>query len=33
MPLLENVDIPVYLGCDWENVPLHLPSTFTAWQA
>ena len=31
-PLLEAVDIPVYLGCDWENVPLHLPSTFTAWK-
>lgn len=30
--LLPNVDIPVYLGCDWQNVPLHLPSTFTAWQ-
>ncbi len=29
LPLLENVDIPVYLGCDWQNVPLHLPSTFT----
>ena len=29
-PLLGNVDIPVYLGCDWQNVPLHLPSTFTA---
>jgi predicted acyl esterase len=28
-PLLENIDIPVYLGCDWENVPLHLPSTFS----
>lgn len=28
MPLLDAVDIPVYLGCDWENVPLHLPSTF-----
>ncbi|AQT80566.1 peptidase S15 [Mycolicibacterium litorale] len=28
LPLLENVDIPVYLGCDWQNVPLHLPSTF-----
>ena len=27
-----NIDIPVYLGCDWQNVPLHLPSTFTAWQ-
>ncbi len=33
LPLLENIDIPVYLGCDWENVPLHLPSTFTAWKA
>ena len=33
LPLLKNVDIPVYLGCDWENVPLHLPSTFTAWEA
>jgi uncharacterized protein len=31
-PLLENIDIPVYLGCDWENVPLHLPSTFIAWK-
>ncbi len=28
-PLLEQIDIPVYLGCDWQNVPLHLPSTFT----
>ena len=33
LPLLDHIDIPVYLGCDWENVPLHLPSTFTAWQA
>lgn len=31
--LLGNIDIPVYLGCDWENVPLHLPSTFTVWKA
>ncbi len=31
LPLLDNVDIPVYLGCDWQNVPLHLPSTFSAW--
>jgi predicted acyl esterase len=31
LPLLENIDIPVYLGCDWENVPLHLPSTFAAF--
>jgi uncharacterized protein len=33
LPALKNIDIPVYLGCDWENVPLHLPSTFTAWEA
>jgi predicted acyl esterase len=33
LPLLKNIEIPVYLGCDWENVPLHLPSTFTAWEA
>jgi uncharacterized protein len=29
-PLLDRVDVPVYLGCDWDNVPLHLPSTFPA---
>ena len=32
-PLLGDIDIPVYLGCDWENVPLHLPSTFVSWKA
>jgi predicted acyl esterase len=31
MPLLDKIDIPVYLGCDWENVPLHLPATFPAF--
>jgi uncharacterized protein len=31
-PLLKEIDIPVYLGCDWENAPLHLPSTFEAWK-
>lgn len=31
--LLEKVSIPVYLGCDWENVPLHLPGTFRALEA
>jgi predicted acyl esterase len=30
---LKNIEIPVYLGCDWENVPLHLPSTFITWKA
>ncbi len=29
--LLDKVEIPVYLGCDWQNIPLHLPSTFTAF--
>ena len=32
-PLLERVAVPVYLGCDWNNVPVHLPSTFHAWNA
>jgi uncharacterized protein len=31
-PLLHKIDVPVYLGCDWENVPLHLPSTFEAFR-
>jgi putative CocE/NonD family hydrolase len=30
---LADIDIPVYLGCDWDNAPLHLPTTFTAWKA
>ena len=29
---LSRVNIPVYLGCDWDNVPMHLPSTFSAWR-
>ncbi|MGE3987697.1 CocE/NonD family hydrolase [Pseudorhodoplanes sp.] len=33
MPLLHRIEIPVYLGCDWQNVPLHLPSTFPAFNA
>ncbi len=32
-PLLHRVNVPVYLGCDWQNVPLHLPSTFTTYAA
>lgn len=32
-PMLGSIDIPVYLGADWDNVPLHLPSTFACWQA
>src|SRR5580692_11788630 len=30
LPLLDRIDVPVYLGCDWQNVPLHLPHTFKA---
>ena len=30
LPLLDRVEVPVYMGCDWQNVPLHLPHTFTA---
>jgi uncharacterized protein len=30
LPLLDRVEVPVYLGCDWDNVPLHLPHTFKA---
>ncbi|GJG86760.1 X-Pro dipeptidyl-peptidase [Gemmatimonadetes bacterium T265] len=33
LPLLPQVDVPVYLGCDWANVPLHLPSTFSTYAA
>jgi len=32
-PLLHKVKVPVYLGCDWQNVPLHLPHTFKAYEA
>jgi len=28
VPRLDQVTVPVYLGCDWQNVPMHLPSTF-----
>jgi putative CocE/NonD family hydrolase len=30
-PLLGAIDIPVYLAADWDNVPLHLPATFSVW--
>lgn len=32
-PHLHRIEVPVYLGCDWNNVPVHLPSTFTTWAA
>lgn len=30
--LLDGCRVPMYLGCDWENVPLHLPSTFAVFE-
>jgi putative CocE/NonD family hydrolase len=33
LPHLSDVDIPIYLGCDWDNVPMHLPGTFSTWKA
>ena len=33
LPLMHRIEVPVYLGCDWQNVPLHLPSTFPAFHA
>ncbi|HLX82970.1 MAG TPA: CocE/NonD family hydrolase [Terriglobales bacterium] len=32
LPLLHRVEVPIYLGCDWQNVPLHLPHTFKAYE-
>ncbi len=32
-PLLADVSIPVYLGSEWSNVPLHSPGVFAAWDA
>jgi putative CocE/NonD family hydrolase len=32
LPLLNRVEVPVYLGSDWQNVTLHLPHTFTAYE-
>jgi uncharacterized protein len=31
-PMLGSVRVPSYLGCDWDNVPLHLPGTIKAFQ-
>jgi uncharacterized protein len=27
VPLFDRIQVPAYLGCDWENVPLHLPGS------
>ena len=32
LSLLDRIEVPVYMGCDWQNVPLHLPHTFTAYR-
>lgn len=31
VPLLDRIELPVYIGCDSQNVPLHLPHTFTEY--
>jgi predicted acyl esterase len=33
IPLLRRVTVPTYLGCDWDNVPMHLPATFSTLEA
>jgi predicted acyl esterase len=33
LPDLEALDIPVYVGCDLDNVPMHLPGAFSTWRA
>jgi predicted acyl esterase len=30
-PLLDQIDVPTYLGSEWPNVPLHLPGVLEAW--
>ena len=32
LPRLAQIDVPVYLGTEWSNVPLHLPGTLAAWE-
>jgi putative CocE/NonD family hydrolase len=31
--LIDRVRVPIYFGCDWGNVPVHLPSTFRGYAA
>ncbi|HYB27990.1 MAG TPA: CocE/NonD family hydrolase [Solirubrobacteraceae bacterium] len=33
VPLFDNIQVPAYLGCDWENVPLHLPGSLAIIKA
>jgi putative CocE/NonD family hydrolase len=30
---LHDVRVPTYLGCDWDNVPMHLSCTFPTYEA
>lgn len=31
-PAMDNIDIPVYFGCDWDFYTLHLRGAFDGWQ-
>lgn len=31
--MLQQLRIPIYLGCDWDNLTVHLPSTFRVMDA
>lgn len=33
LPLLDRIQVPAYLGCDWQNGPLHLPGSLRAINA
>jgi uncharacterized protein len=33
VPLFDRIQVPAYLGCDWENVPLHLPGSLSIIKA
>ena len=33
IPFFDRIQIPAYLGCDWENVPLHLPGSLAVIEA
>lgn len=32
VPLMDRVEIPAYVGGGWDNVSLHLPGAFAAWE-
>jgi uncharacterized protein len=33
VPLFDQIQVPAYVGCDWENVPLHLPGSLSVIEA